>query len=90
MPDVREFIQHLRTHYKPDDVVAKSIWSVDDVLLVAEEETVKINRKDAEEILDQIDRNHDANTGITWDVLRAHLDIYSCACRRLQNRQRTR
>jgi hypothetical protein len=61
-------------HEKPEDVVAVAIWQVDDVLGQAKEKRIKITRKQAEEIIERIDRRQDASLGISWDTIDAYLD----------------
>lgn len=60
------------------DAVA-SVWWVDDVYSLVEgdgdeEPSVKITEAEAREVLARAERNHDAEIGINWDVLRYILD----------------
>ena len=73
MTTVSEVIEHLKT-YKPDEVVAVAIWSVDDVLERAKERKIKISKKQAEEVIDRIHRKQDATLGINWDTIDCYLD----------------
>ena len=50
-----------------------AVWSTDDVLAVAEQNGFEITEDDAEEVLELIDQNHDANVGINWDGISDHL-----------------
>ena len=75
MATVKEVIEHLQSDsFKPDDVVAVAIWQVEDVLERAKENKMKITKKQAEEIIDRIDRKQDASLGISWDTIDAYLD----------------
>jgi hypothetical protein len=47
----------------PDEITVT--WHIDDVAEVRPDLSVSKRRK----VLDQVRRNYDANTGITWDVL---------------------
>jgi len=71
---VKDHIEHMKNSYKPEDVVAVAIWQVDDVLGQAKETGIKITRKQAEEIIERIDRRQDASLGISWDTIDAYLD----------------
>jgi len=64
----------MKNSYKPEDIVAVAIWQVDDVLGQAKETGIKITRKQAEEIIERIDRRQDASLGISWDTINAYLD----------------
>ena len=74
LPTVKEVVDWLSRHYSPDEHVAVDIWCVEDVLERAEERGIKISRKEAEEIIDEIHKNQDATIGINWDVIDAYLD----------------
>lgn len=74
MTTVKDHIEHMKNSYKPEDVVAVAIWQVDDVLGQAKETGIKITRKQAEEIIERIDRRQDASLGISWDTIDAYLD----------------
>jgi len=51
------------------DAIA-SIWTVDDVYSVAEDrEYGEVTEQQAKEVLQSVERNHDANYGINWDTL---------------------
>ena len=66
-------------------------WGVDDVLSLDvdicwrsglltdtgfQKEKYNLTRKDAQAILERVDRYHDAEQGINWDVIRCHIDMY--------------
>lgn len=74
MTTVKDHIEHMKNSYKPEDIVAVAIWQVDDVLGQAKEMGIKITRKQAEEIIERIDRRQDASLGISWDTIDAYLD----------------
>jgi hypothetical protein len=52
--------------------VAIAIWERSDIFDRAEHLGIKISDKDADDILDYIDRKQDSELGITWDTL----DVY--------------
>ena len=76
MTTVKEAIEHLQRHLKPTDHVAITIWNVEDVLDQAKERKIKISKRKAEELLDDLDRHQDASVGINWDTISAYLDEY--------------
>ena len=51
-------------------------WGVEDVLHQAKEDGVELSEVDAENILSNIDRKHDATIGVNWDVISAHISMY--------------
>lgn len=51
-------------------------WSTDDVLHQAKEDSVELTEEQAIEILEILDRKHDATIGINWDVISSHIDMY--------------
>jgi hypothetical protein len=68
MPTVANVIEHLQG-YKPTEHIATAIWCEEDVLGRAKELGKKITRKQAQDILDDIERHHDAELGISWTTL---------------------
>lgn len=76
MTTVKEAIEHLQQYLKPTDHVAISIWSIEDVQDQAKERKIKISKRKAEELLDDLDRHQDASIGINWDTINAYLDEY--------------
>jgi len=59
-----------------EDGVISIKWGVDDVLGRAIELKVEIDESDAEKILSNILRRHDAETGVNWDVIDCHIIMY--------------
>lgn len=58
-----------------------SPWTTDDVKSLVDEDdeadgTPPVTDKEARAVLKMADDNHDAETGINWDVLRENLDMY--------------
>lgn len=74
MSTVKEVIERLSRNHKPDEHIAAAIWCEGDVLGRAEELKIKITRGRAQEILDLIDRGHDASMGISWDTIDNYLE----------------
>ena len=50
MTTVKQHIEHLTMHYKPDTAIAVHVWHVDDVLHTAEGMGVDISRAEAEQV----------------------------------------
>lgn len=65
--------QLLDTH--PDDVLY-SEWWIDDVQSLDDDGDYdgKITPEVARGVLQRVERDHDANVGINWDVIEYHLD----------------
>lgn len=77
--NVQELITHLQTNYKPDQVIAYDIWSINDIdCLIADNgynEQLPENLK--ETVLLMTQQSKDAEQGINWTVLDCHLqDVY--------------
>lgn len=60
---------YMNTNNKNDETTISITWHIDDVLTQAENDGVNLTEKDAKTILKQIQKNHDANIGINWDVI---------------------
>jgi len=58
----------------PDTISLK--WDVDDVLCQMEGRDETLSRDQAREVLANIDHSHDAGTGVNWDVIACHIDMY--------------
>jgi len=71
MPTVQEAIKRLRWNKRQR--VAVAIWCEDDVLGRARELGIKVSRKQAREIIDQIDHKQDCSIGISWDMIDNYL-----------------
>jgi hypothetical protein len=75
---ISQLIEHLKNSYKPDDVVAYSLWSVDDAKDLWSVDDAKdyheVTTEQAEEALERMVRYHDCTIGMNWDVLGYHLD----------------
>ena len=72
MPTIKAEITKLKCNDNLNEHVCVIVWSIDDVLERAYAKKVKISEKEAEEILDKMEYNHDASVGISWDTI----DIY--------------
>ncbi len=73
MTTVKDLIKHLTVCYAPDDVIAASIWQVEDVMARAEECGRTVTQAEATDIVRKLDKYHDANVGISWEVIDAYL-----------------
>jgi len=74
MTTVKRAIEDLSNFYKPSDHVAIAIWSIEDVINQAKENGMKITKKQAEKVIDFIDRKQDATLGISWTTIDCALD----------------
>lgn len=71
--------QHINEH--PDVKAGKAIaivWDTSDLLELetGPDQKAPINEREACEILEKLDRNHDADIGITWDVIENAISDY--------------
>jgi hypothetical protein len=51
-------------------------WSTEDVLAMAESMDVELTETQADIILDNLLKYHDANVGINWDVINFHIENF--------------
>lgn len=68
-----EHLERLKEHIINGNVIT-IIWSVEDVLYLAEENNCILTRPQAQEVLASVERGHDAEFGISWETLRYHID----------------
>lgn len=71
--------QHINEH--PDIKAGRAIatiWEISDLLELetGPEQKAPINEREAAEILESLDRNHDGSIGITWDVIENAISDY--------------
>ena len=50
------------------------IWTTEDVLHQAKEKGVKLTEDEANEILLQMERKHDADVGINWETIDDYIE----------------
>ena len=55
--------------------VADVTWGIEDVIEQAKRDGKKISENEACNVLETAIRKHDANDGINWQVLSAHIDF---------------
>lgn len=71
MPTTAEAIGRLRWI---NGHVAMAIWQRSDVFDQAKRRGITITKDEADQILDEMDRNQDCTVGITWDTIDYYLD----------------
>ena len=49
------------------------LWNITDVKHQAECMKIKLNKDECREVLDECLNGHDANIGISWDILEHHI-----------------
>jgi hypothetical protein len=74
MPTIKEYINHLQTSYRPNDVVAVHLWQVTDVLGVAEQKSIKCSIARAKRIIEHMHSHCDSELGITWVTIECAFD----------------
>lgn len=65
---VSKAIELLQNGYKPNDEIAMSLWSIDDVTTRCDEMGVKLTKKQKKKVLMELEKA-DANIGINWDSI---------------------
>ena len=70
--DSAAYFERLVEDEKDQDTITVS-WCTEDILGRAEEQGIKLTKKQARKILADIDRGHDASVGISWDVIDSYL-----------------
>jgi hypothetical protein len=51
-------------------------WSTDDVLGTAESMEIELTEQEADKILDELERCHDAELGINWLVIESYIEDF--------------
>lgn len=70
----RVYIGRIYNKILPDTI--KLSWSYLDVKGRAKQTDITLSDNDCREILQIIDRRHDASIGVNWDVIDSHIDEY--------------
>lgn len=50
-------------------------WHIDDVLMQAEKQKIKLTKKQAKSVLMLIKKSHDAEIGVNWQVINNAINI---------------
>jgi len=74
-----EYIEKLRKKIitvmeKDTDNRIAIVWRIEDVIDRAESRDITLTNEQAQLILEQMYKKHDANIGINWDVIDTHID----------------
>ena len=69
MTTVNELIKWLKKNYKGSEHVAYDLWVTDDIISLAKDKGRKITKDKANEVIDAMDDNKDAEQGLTWDTM---------------------
>lgn len=67
---VGELISWLQAAYQPEDQIAYTLWSIEDVGTAGDEEGFVLDTNDMSEILAQVEKSKDMHYGINWDIIR--------------------
>ena len=63
------------TKKDPNEIIAVSLWQLDDIKCVCEEDNIELSDEQCDKILNNLELRHDAKSGINWDVIRCHIDM---------------
>ena len=90
MTTVKEHIENLNK-YNPKDHVCLTIWTREDIIWRIDQlvGNVEFHDEDLDWILEQMEHNHDANYGISWDTIDWWIDIVAEEKRELERREKT-
>ena len=58
--------------FLPNEITIR--WHIDDIK--NRDESSKLSDNDCRAILNRIERTHDAEVGINWDVIDAHIEMF--------------
>ena len=70
----KDLIKHIQKQHKPDEVLAWDIWCSDDVFSRAAMLGYVIDQEAAEDIIETMYENKDANDGFNWDTIEWYLN----------------
>ena len=72
------FVKSLPDHVLIQELRARNyalaVWSVEDVLIRAEDRDLTVTQEQAECVIGMLDSKQDCNYGITWDTLDIYID----------------
>jgi len=65
-------------NYNPMDLVMISVWTEPDIeyLMVKYYSGIIYTKRDVSNILQLIHHRHDADVGISWEVITCHIEMY--------------
>lgn len=73
---ISEAIKRLLQWQPPDDQIIVIVWSVADVKTVVDEKGLDLTPEQMVAILEDVDKNHDANNGVSWHNIRTAIEDY--------------
>lgn len=59
---------------KGKTIAVKFTWGTDDVLQTAKQHGIRLTDNQVSEVLDRMLEYHDANIGMSWEVILYHID----------------
>ena len=74
MSRMRALLNRLRRERDPEEVVAISIWDVEDVRGQATVMKVMLTLAEIEDVLEDMEHNHDAEIGLNWRSMEASIN----------------
>ena len=72
-------VQMAKDILKAAGYIGGAYWHEDDVISQAETDEVVLTPKQVKQVCESIERCHDANEGINWDVISCHIDMVTSA-----------
>lgn len=71
---VKDLIKYLEVQYAPDQEIAYTIWSTEDVDTLCYEKGIDLSDEEKEEVIRLVHRISGGDTGITWDTIEYSID----------------
>lgn len=69
-----EAVDYFQRLHKKGEHLCILVWSTEDVIGQAQEHHIKITQKEADKIIEDMERTHDASYGVSWTTIDGHLD----------------
>ena len=74
MNDIHDILMRVTMQFNPHEQIAL-IWSVEDVQTIRDD----LTEEQAMDVLNVVERRHDADIGVNWDTLEYWIDeLYHC------------
>ena len=70
---IKDLKKHLE-YFNEDDECAYDLWLLADVEYRMNERDLKFTEETGSNVLEAMESNKDANTGLSWDVMDYHID----------------
>jgi hypothetical protein len=69
-----EAVDYFQRLHKKGEHLCILVWSTEDVIGQAQEHHIKITQAEADKIVEDMERHHDASFGVSWSTIDSYLD----------------